>query len=227
MLENLHNWPFSIVEFMRIINVMAVSLDGASARYPGETDADRQSYGFGGAADFDFLIETIQTADAVIVGKGSVEENGLIDTKRQDGNYPDWYVFTNTGFSEGHLVTKNNVPVTLVSTEILPDHNYFFGAKKIIFANKNPVTILLDEMKKNGKKTVLLLGGGTLNQLFYKEKRVDELFLTLCPIILAASGSVEFVKPALPAPVQLILKSSKVDGNLVFLKYKVQNQDSI
>ena len=211
---------------MHLINVMAVSLDGASARYPGETDADRQSYGFGGSADYDFLIETIQNADAVIVGKGSVEKNGLIDTKRPDGNYPDWYVFSNGGFPEGHSVIKNDVPVTLVSREILPVHNYFSGAKKIIFADKNPVTILLDELKKNGKKTVLLLGGGTLNQLFYKEERVDELFLTLCPVILASNSAVEFVKPALPAPVKLVLKSSKVDGNLVFLKYKVQNQDS-
>ncbi len=206
---------------------MAVSLDGVTARYPGETDADRQSYGFGGAADYDFLIKTIQSADALIVGKGSVEKNGLIDTKRPDGNYPDWYVFTNAGFPEGHLVTKTEVPVTLVSQEILPAHNYFFGAKKIIFADKNPVTVLLDELKKNGKKTVLLLGGGTLNQLFYKEERVDELFLTLCPVILAAESAVDFVKPALPVPVKLVLKSSKVDGNLVFLEYKVQNQDNM
>ena len=212
---------------MRIINVMAVSLDGATARYPGETDADRQSYGFGGDADYEFLIETIQSADAVIVGKGSVEKNGLIDTKRSDGNYPDWYVFTNAGFPEGHSVTKNDIPVTLVSRDILPGHNYFYGAEKIIFAGKNPVEILFDELKRNGKKTVLLLGGGTLNTLFYKEQRVDELFLTLCPVILASGGAVDFVKPALPAPVKLVLKSSKVDGNLVFLKYKVQNQDSI
>jgi riboflavin biosynthesis pyrimidine reductase len=212
---------------MRIINVMAVSLDGVSALYPGETDADRQAYGFGGPADYSFLIETIQSADAVIVGKGSVEKNGLIDTKRPDGRYPDWYVFTNAGFPKGHNVTQNEVPVTLVSREILPVHNYFFGARKIIFNDKNPVTILLDELKKNGKKTVLLLGGGTLNQLFYKERRVDELFLTLCPVILAADSAVAFVKPALPEPLKLVLKSSKVDGNLVFLKYKVQNQDSI
>lgn len=206
---------------------MAVSLDGASARHAGETDTERHVYGFGSSTDFDFLIETIQNADAVIVGKGSVEKNGLIDTKCSDGSYPDWYVFTNSGFPKDHLVVKNKVPVTLVSRDILPGHNYFYGAEKIIFADKNPVDILLDELKRNGKKTVLLLGGGTLNTLFYKEQRVDELFLTLCPVILASGGAVDFVKPALPAPVKLVLKSSKVDGNLVFLKYKVQNQDSM
>jgi 5-amino-6-(5-phosphoribosylamino)uracil reductase len=212
---------------MRIINVMAVSLDGMSARYPGETDTERHAYGFGSLVDFDFLEKTIQTSDAVIVGKGSVEKNGLIDTKSEDGAYPDWFVFTNSGFPEDHNAIKNKVPVTLVSRKILPAHNYFHGADKIIFGDGNPVQTLIDELQRKGKKTVLLLGGGTLNQLFYKERRVDELFLTLCPVILAGNNSVDFVKPSLPEPVQLVLKSSKVDGNLVFLKYRVQNQDSI
>jgi riboflavin biosynthesis pyrimidine reductase len=212
---------------MRIINVMAVSLDGMSALYPGESDTERHAYGFGSPVDFDFLVKTIQGADAVVVGKGSVEKNGLIDTKSTGGTNPDWFVFTNSGFPEDHKVIKNEVPVTLVSHKILPVHNYFYGAKKIIFGEKNPVHTLIDELQRNGKKTVLLLGGGTLNQLFYKERRVDELFLTLCPVILAGNNSVDFVKPPLPEPVQLVLKSSKVDGNLVFLKYRVQNQDSI
>lgn len=74
---------------------------------------------------------------------------------------------------------------------------------------------------------MILLGGGALNQLFYKEGLVDELFLTLCPLILGSTTAINLVKPPLPAPVRLTLKSSKVVGNLVFLKYKVQNNSSL
>jgi len=72
-----------------------------------------------------------------------------------------------------------------------------------------------------------LLGGGTRSYLFYKELRVGESYLTLCNGNLPSEGAVEFVKPKLATTTKLSWKSSKVVGNLVFLKYRVQIQDSI
>lgn len=212
---------------MKIINVMATSLDGGIALFSGESDAERHAYEFSSKEDYAFLIQTIRSADAVIVGRSTVLAGEVIDVKSADGNYPDWYICTNSGFSCVTPLGKNSVPVTLVSREILPEDNYQGGVKKLFFGDKCPARTLVEHLEKIGKKKVLLLGGGTINQLFYKESLVDELYLTLCPIILGSETAVNLVKPPLPAPVRLSLKSSKVMGNLVFLKYRVQNKSSI
>lgn len=50
------------------------------------------------------------------------------------------------------------------------------------FSNESP-EILVRRFEKLGYKTMLLLGGSTINALFFKEKLVDELWLTLEPKI--------------------------------------------
>lgn len=209
---------------MKIINVMATSLDGGTAMFPGETDGERHAYEFSSKDDYEFVVDTIRSADAVVVGKSTFLAGGVIDVKNNEGIYPEWYIFTNRGFTIEDRPTGNPVPVTLVSRENLPAESYPEGGGKLFFGVKCPAKTLIEHLEKKGKKRVLLLGGGTLNQLFYKEGLVDELFLTLCPIILGSETAINLVKAPLPAPVRLTLKSSKVSGNLVFLKYRVQNK---
>jgi riboflavin biosynthesis pyrimidine reductase len=209
---------------MKIINVMAASVDGATALSPGESDEARRVNRFSNDDDYKHLLEMISNADAVIVGRETVAASGPIDTKRTDGSYPDWYIYTNSGFPAGHSVFSSPVPLTFVSRSILPAHHYKNGAGQFFYGENPPAGALVENLKKTGKKSVLLLGGGALNQLFYKEGLVDELYLTVCPVIAGSTQAVNLVRPPLPRPVPLVLKSSKVMGNLVFLKYKIQNQ---
>lgn len=209
---------------MKIINVMAVSVDGATALRPGESDETRRAGRFSNDDDYQHLLDMIRKSDAVIVGRDTVAASGPIDTKRTDGSYPDWYIYTNSGFSAGHSLFTSPVPLTFVSRAILPAHHYKNGAGQFFYGENPPAAALVEKLKKSGKKYVLLLGGGTLNQLFYKEGLVDELYLTVCPVIAGSAQAVNLVRPPLPEPVSLVLKSSKVMGNLVFLKYKIQNQ---
>ena len=73
-----------------------------------------------------------------------------------------------------------------------------------------------------GVERALLFGGSEINRLFYAAGLVDQLILTVCPVIIAAQAAVGLVAPTLPAPVKLTLLASQPQGNLVFLTYNVQ-----
>lgn len=209
---------------MKIINVMAATINGIAALHPRESDESRRAIGMTNDEDYQHLLELIRSADAVIVGKDTVEASGLIDTKNSEGVYPSWYIYSNHGFAPSHEIFSSPVPFTLVSQDELPKHNYDQGAGRFFYGEYPPARTLVDELRKIGKKTVLLLGGGSINQIFYKEGLVDELFLTVCPLIAGTEQAVPIVRLPLPKPVLMTLESSKVAGNLVFLKYKIQNQ---
>lgn len=53
---------------------------------------------------------------------------------------------------------------------------------KIEFSSESPRD-LFERLGKRGYQTMLLVGGGTINSLFLKEGLVDELYLTIEPII--------------------------------------------
>ncbi|TWI71733.1 2,5-diamino-6-(ribosylamino)-4(3H)-pyrimidinone 5'-phosphate reductase [Desulfobotulus alkaliphilus] len=53
---------------------------------------------------------------------------------------------------------------------------------------------VLDILKKKGVKTLLLEGGGGLNREALKQGIVDELLLTLCPVISGAPSAIPFVR---------------------------------
>jgi len=69
-----------------------------------------------------------------------------------------------------------------------------------------------------------VMGGGELVASLLSENLIDELFLTICPLLIGGDaaptpvGGVGFTLPAVP---QLALKSSWIKGNEVFLHYGI------
>ena len=61
---------------MKIINVMAASLDGKIAAHSKESDGARRSYGFTNKDDQEFVRQQLLTADAVITGANSLRASG-------------------------------------------------------------------------------------------------------------------------------------------------------
>ncbi|WP_179953255.1 RibD family protein [Desulfobotulus mexicanus] len=57
---------------------------------------------------------------------------------------------------------------------------------------------VLEILKNKGVKTLLLEGGGGLNREALKQGVVDELLLTLCPVICGSSNAVPFVRKGRP-----------------------------
>ena len=101
---------------------------------------------------------------------------------------------------------------------------HFPALKDLVFAYKDspPGRAICQELEKKGFHKVLLLGGSMLNSLFYKEKLVDELMLTIAPVLLANKGAIGLIEPHLDQPIQMTLINSAVDQNHLFLTYQVQ-----
>ena len=76
-------------------------------------------------------------------------------------------------------------------------------------------------------ENLLVMGGGELVASLLRDGLVDELLLTICPLLIGGktaptpAGGLGFTLPRTP---QLKLQSSRVEGDEVFLHYRVTNR---
>ncbi|MEZ4741283.1 MAG: dihydrofolate reductase family protein [Bdellovibrionota bacterium] len=211
---------------IRIVNVMASSLDGKISSYSLEADRYRLDSGFTSVEDKEFVREQIKQADAIIVGANSVRASKrLWEQKNKKGFYPKWFIYTNSGLEES-LEFLNQVKIARYLVSKNPIENCC-NAVNISYGENAPGRFLLEYLSsQNDIENVLLFGGGQINRIFYSENLVDALKITLCPKILASQSASNFVDPGLPAPVSLKLESSHASSNHVFLSYSVVKPES-
>ncbi len=87
----------------------------------------------------------------------------------------------------------------------------------LIFTDQNPAD-LLDSLKADGYRQVILTGGSTINTLFARENLIDEVVVTIAPIIFGTGMGIFSEELDL----SLKLKSvGTVDDELVILTYLV------
>lgn len=208
---------------MQIINVMAASLDGKIAAHSFESDAARRSYGFTNETDKEFVRQQLTTADAVITGANSLRASGATwQVKNHNGKFATWIVLTTKGIdSSARFWSQTEVERWIVSpqpVELFSTQN----VRNLVYGNQHPAKFVAEMAANAGFQRALLFGGGEINRLFYDANLVDELKLTICPIIIGATGASDFVAPGLSHPRHLTLQSSQPIKDLVFLTYKVQ-----
>jgi len=203
---------------------MAASLDGRIASQPGESDQTRRSLGFTNADDREHLRGLLVEADAVIVGASSlVASGGAWELTNDRGVLPLWAVLTNSGLpADTRFLQQERVPRWLVSKAPLPGFKSSPTLKNLVYDDAPPASVLAAALATTGAERVLLFGGGEVNRVFYQEGLVDELILTLCPLLVGSEAAIPLVKPPLLNAVRFTLLASQVKGNLVFLTYKVQ-----
>ena len=204
-----------------IINVMAASLDGFVAVHSGQSDHERQQQGFTESMDQEHLHELIKSADAIILGSQTMTAaGGALDVQRPDGSYPVWITFTNRGIPGGHnFWRQRHIKRWIVSKQIL--HMDDILVKNFVYDHVDPVDFCINMLQKFDFKRVLLFGGGEINRLFYEAGAVDELILTICPLLVASSVGVPIVNPGLSDIKNMNLVSVKQHGNLIFAHYNV------
>jgi 5-amino-6-(5-phosphoribosylamino)uracil reductase len=209
---------------LRITNVMAVSLDGRIASHPGERDEARHQLGFTNDDDHAHVLALLRATDAVIVGSASLMASGGAFVGPNDrGVQPIWAVLTNRGLPEGApFLAQAEVPRWIVSQDPLALPAHTGNVHTITCAAESPAWVVAKALADAGVERALLFGGSEINRLFYAAGLVDQLILTVCPVILATQAAVGLVAPTLPAPVKLTLLASQPQGNLVFLTYNVQ-----
>ncbi|TWW08442.1 diaminohydroxyphosphoribosylaminopyrimidine reductase [Planctomyces bekefii] len=208
---------------MEVINVMAVSLDGKIASYPGEPDAERRQLGFTNDDDHQHLIELVRSADAIVVGRSSIEASGgAFQEPNQEGRSPIWVVLSRSGPSESSVLWRQTgVERWLVTQEPLPSRSLDPKCRNIVAGKGSAARAALEALRSAGAQRVLLFGGAEINGLFYNENLVDRIILTICPIILGEGAPVPIIRGKLNSPVKMSLVYSQCKGNLVFLNYKI------
>jgi len=61
---------------------------------------------------------------------------------------------------------------------------------KYLYFTDNPPEILLTELEKKGYNEVALIGGSTINSLFLEKNLINEIFLTIEPVIIEGDLSI-------------------------------------
>jgi len=210
---------------MRIVNVMASSLDGKIAAATIESDEARATYGMTSEADRLHLIEQLRQADAVITGANSVRSSDTLwDVPNAKGRLPDWFVFSNAGLEQEYGFWKQDqVRRTIVTLNA--NQACFDPAVDVwTFEPECMVQRFVAKLRQCGYQQVLLFGGGIINRMFYAAEAVDQLVLTLCPTLLATANSVPLIQPGLERPVALRLSQLRRVENHLFLTYNIEKE---
>lgn len=202
---------------------MASSVDGHIALASDESDNDRRSYGFTSDADYQHLCQVINTCDAIIAGANTVRASSkLIDRQNQHGRYPLWVVLTTRGIVDANPFWQMAGQRWLVS----PQHTAIDDrARYLSYGTDDPAQFVVDRLRDHGAQKVLLFGGGIVNRLFYLQRLVDELILTVCPLIVARTGAPQLVAPSLPNWLALRLLTVRRVDNHLFLHYRIDACD--
>lgn len=207
---------------MKIINVMAVSLDGKISAGPVESDQDRRTYGFTNKVDQEHVRSLILEADAIITGANSMRaSSGAWEQANRHGKYPLWIVATTKGLSPNLRFWKQGrIPRWVVSEKPLSGEGVDPKVIHKASMGKPLALFIYEELSVLNVDTVLLFGGGAINALFYEAGLVDELKITICPIVVGSSSASNFVDPRLLHPRSFRLMSSQVVESHVFLNYQ-------
>lgn len=207
---------------MRLINVMASSLDGRIGVHDREGDAERQSVGMSNSEDQKRLRQHIEAAEAIIVGATSIRANGsCLDHPGKNGTPPAWYIYAQSDIPASFDFWKQtHIKRVLVSPRpltIVPGS----GVENLVYGKVEPAVFLYKHLLAQNITSALLFGGGIINSWFYEQRLVNQLELTLAPLVLGKTQAPFLVAPALSRTVQFLLLSSQVSESFVFLSYSV------
>lgn len=223
--------------------VLAMSLDGKIA------DVKRSPARFSSTADQTHLEQQIATADAILLGAGTLRTYG-----------------TTLSISHPQLLeqrAKQNLPpqpvqiVASLSAQIDPQIRFFrqpinrwlltttTGARKWkvgaeferVLVSETPATIGIDwvsalrQLATLGIAHLVVLGGGELVASLIEDDLIDEFWLTICPLILGGADAPTPVEGTGFSPEELAprlqLLSVETINQEIFVHYRRQREDEM
>jgi 5-amino-6-(5-phosphoribosylamino)uracil reductase len=218
--------------------VLAMSADGKIA------DMGRSHPTFGSKHDFDHLEQQVALADAVLFGSTTLKAGGtamrIVNLERiaervKSGRpeQPIQIVCTRTGDLDPSLkFFQQPIPRYLLTTATGAERwQGQAGFDRVLSAQTQTHQIdwlqALAELYKNGVERIAVLGGGEIVAALLEVDLIDELHLTICPILL---GGVEAPTPVAgagflqeQAPHLELISVKQIEGEL-FLHYRVLHQ---
>ena len=216
--------------------VLAMSADGKIA------DVKRSPARFGSAADKAHLEKQVAQADAVLFGAGTLRAYGttlrvshpeLLELRSQQGKPPQPVQMVCSRFAEfdpNLRFFQQPVPRWLLTTTAgATAWQEKTNFERILVAETAEQTLdwqdAFHQLVSLGIQRLAVLGGGNLVASLMALDLVDELWLTVCPLILGGAIAPTPVQgsgfPAELAP-RLELLSAETNGPEVFLHYRLQ-----
>jgi riboflavin biosynthesis pyrimidine reductase len=192
--------------------------------------------GLGGPADLEMLLELRGVADAVLVGSGTVRVEGygrlVNDADRRArraaaGLAPDpAAVVISRGLDlpwDAGLFAAPDQPVIVYTGSAAGAPEVAAPVEIVRLADCTAVAALTD-LRRRGVRALLCEGGPRLFRALLGDGLVDELFLTLAPLLTADPGERGLLPgPSLPEPAKLTLTWALSAGPELFLRYVVAN----
>jgi 5-amino-6-(5-phosphoribosylamino)uracil reductase len=205
-------------------------------------DDSRSAARFSSKADLAHLEERVAAVDGVLFGGGTLRAYGttlslrkadLLAQRRQRGqaDQPMQIVWSSSGnLNPDFRFFRQPVPRGLLTTRAGATHWQGNAAFERIWcipeAQAEPWdwSWAFEQFQQAGFKTMALLGGGTLAAELFRCNLVDEIYLTVCPLVLGGHNAPtpadgEGFLAAQAPPLKLL--STKVLNNEVFLHYRV------
>ncbi len=227
---------------MKIINIMASSLDGRIGVHSVEGDQARQRVGLSNREDHRRLLAEMAAADAIVVGASSIRANEACldhwqspliqnrETLALERPYPHWYIFTRSPLPQNYLFwQQTHIPRTLISRSSIDQglvasdqriENLCYGEQNSM--SRSDIAVFATEILRSRQhERVLLFGGGVINSWFYQAGLVDELMLTLAPVMVGQEAAPYLLNPSLSEVARFKLMHVDQDSSFLFLHYEV------
>jgi riboflavin biosynthesis pyrimidine reductase len=188
-----------------VTGVMVSSVDGRATL--GGT-----SRALGGPADLEMLLALRRRADALIVGPATVRAEGY-------GPLPCPAVLVSRSFDlpwEAGLFSAPGQRVLVYTHAEREPPDVAAEVEALPFAELPDV---LADLRARGIERLLCEGGPTLNRALLAEELLDELFLTLAPVVAGDEAAPAIIAPGEPARLSLHSVAT-ADGEL-YLRYRV------
>ena len=188
-----------------VTGIMVSSVDGRATL--GGT-----SRALGGPTDLAMLLALRRRADALIVGPGTVRAEGY-------GPLPCPAVVVSRSFDlpwEAGLFAAPGQRVLVYTRAEREPPEVAAEVETVPIAELADV---LADLRARGVERLLCEGGPTLNRALLADGLLDELFLTLAPLVAGDEAAPAIIAPGESA--QLALRSVAVDDGELYLRYSV------
>jgi riboflavin-specific deaminase-like protein len=206
---------------------MITTVDGRAA-------LDGNSHGLGDEADLEMLLELRTLADAVLIGTGTLRAEGydrlIRDPRRRErraaaGLAEDPVaVLLTRRFDipwEAGLFQAPNQRV-LIGTGAPGDVPDVPAPVEVVELSVPTPTALLAELRARGVRSLLCEAGPTLHGALLAAGLVDELFLTVAPVLTGDPDEPSILTgPRLPGVVDMRLLWALQHGSELFLRYAI------
>jgi len=213
---------------------VATSLDGKIA------SSRRELPGFASRADRRMMDRIRARADAVLVGAGTLRaadfplriRSAALRKERLASGRPEQplNILLSSTLAvplKGRFLRSPDTRRLVVTTRSAPPSRVLSlrGRAEVLVLGRNEVSLplLMRKLHALGIRELLLEGGGETNAAFFRHHLVDEIYLTLCPVVIGGAASPTPADGRGFSPEEFIhfrLVSLRREGGEIFLHYR-------